>query len=409
MTGSLIVRRTRAGKEYFHIQLSYKNPETGKWCQKSVSTKLEVKGHKRIAEKMIPDIIEKYAYLEKKAFDNALCDKNVLLESYITTWLASKKGELRTSTFDAYSYRVQIIKDTLCSNNYKVSDLTPSILDNYFRYLLAYGKTNQKTGEKEPMKVRTVRCYKSLLYSVLDQAVLDGILNSNPLNSVKVRGKKNSDYAEQYVFLTEDEIGQFLHFLQEHYPFLVDIAFFGAYYGLRRSEILGLKWSAIDYQRKYIRISHTIVRVKKTEANDITKTTASMRDLNLFPTAEKCLNAIRRRQNENKEFFGNTYKNKDGYVIVAEDGSPYNPDYISKSFHKATKEFGRPEITLHKLRHSCASMLIEKGWDVKRVQYWLGHDDINCTLAIYAHYDKQKLNRNENDLSAISEAAADLF
>ena len=169
----------------------------------------------------------------------------------------------------------------------------------------------------------------------------------------------------------EKEIGEFLHFLKENYPFLVGIAFFGAYYGLCRSDILGLKWKAIDYERRFIRIYHTIVKVKRVEANDLTKTTASRRELNLFPSAEKCLASIMARQEENKSFFGNTYKNKAGYVIVNEDGSPYNPDYISKIFHEATTQFGRPEVTLHKLRHSCASMLIEKGWDGKILRIFL--------------------------------------
>ena len=70
---------------------------------------------------------------------------------------------------------------------------------------------------------------------------------------------------------------------------------------------------------------------------------------------------------------------------------------------------GRPEITLHKLRHSCASMLIDKGWNPKKLQYWLGHEDISVTLNIYTHYNKQKLNTNAVDLDEISNAVAELF
>ena len=87
----------------------------------------------------------------------------------------------------------------------------------------------------------------------------------------------------------------------------------------------------------------------------------------------------------------------------------YDPNYVTRAFVHATKEFGRPEITLHKLRHSCASMLINKGWDVKRLQYWLGHSDVQTTMNIYAHFNKERMNANGNDLSQISEAAADPF
>ena len=410
MTGSLIRRKTSSGKVWFYVQISYKDPISGKWKSKCYSTGIEDKpGNKRRANAKIEEGLQKYAYLENAPAESENCDPDVTLEDYITLWLEGKKNELRTSTYEGYEYRVNIIKCTLGKKGYKVRELTPAILDSYLSYMLKSGKRNQKTGEKEPLSVRSVRSYRSLLNAVCDKAVVDGLIKSNPLQSVKVRGKKNSEYSDGYVFLTETEIGEFLHFLKGHYPFLVEVAFLGAYYGLRRSEILGLKWDAIDYEHGYIRIECTKVRVHKIQVNKLTKTNASRRDLNLFPTAEKCFKSLEEQQERDRAFYGNAYRNQEGYVIVNEEGKPYNPNYISKVFHKATKEFGRPEVTLHKLRHSCASMLIEKGWDVKRAQYWLGHNDINCTLAIYAHYDKHKLNRNGNDLAAISEVVSDLF
>ena len=164
------------------------------------------------------------------------------------------------------------------------------------------------------------------------------------------------------------------------YRRLVPIAFFGAYYGMRRSEILGLKWNAINFKKGIISIKHTVVRVKNITPEDLTKTPAGRRDLALFPTAITCLQSIKEEQDRNKKLFG-----------------------------KATKAYGRPEITLHKLRHSCASMLIEKGWDPKKLQYWLGHEDISVTLNIYSHINKQRLNTCTADLNEISNAVAELF
>ena len=152
-----------------------------------------------------------------------------------------------------------------------------------------------------------------------------------------------------------------------------------------------------------------MVRVKTIQADDSTKSQSGRRTLNLFPTAESCLQRIRDEQTINKKFYKNNYKNQDGYIFTWEDGSQYDPNYISQTFGKATKAFGRPEITLHKLRHSCASMLINKGWDIKKLQYWLGHTDTQTTLNIYSHFNKQRLNTSENDLSEISMATADLF
>ena len=108
-------------------------------------------------------------------------------------------------------------------------------------------------------------------------------------------------------------------------------------------------------------------------------------------------------------FWGNSYLNNEGYIFMWEDGRAYDLNYISKLFRKATKEFGRPEISLHKLRHSCASRQINKGWDIKKLQYWLGHTDTQTTLNIYAHFNRSRLNTSENDLRDISLASAELF
>ncbi len=149
--------------------------------------------------------------------------------------------------------------------------------------------------------------------------------------------------------------------------------------------------------------------MKTVHAEDDTKSVAGSRTLILFETAEKCLKKLQKKQEEDRSFFGNTYKNAAGYVFVREDGENYDPNYISDLFKKAMKEFGRPEITLHKLRHTCASLLIEKGWDVKKVQYWLGHEEPTTTLRIYAHYNKKKMNETEDDLKEITKAVEDLF
>jgi integrase len=151
------------------------------------------------------------------------------------------------------------------------------------------------------------------------------------------------------------------------------------------------------------------MRVKTTEAKDSTKTVNSFRTLALFPTAKHCLEQVKALQNEYKKFFGDSYLNTDGYVFTWEDGRTYDPDYISKLFGKATKAFGRPEITLHKLRHTCASLLINKGWDVKKLQYWLGHSDTSTTLNIYSHFDWNRLNEIPDDLEILSESCAGLF
>lgn len=410
MTGTLQIKEQRSGNSYYYVKLCYKDSRTATWKYKTLATKLEVKNNKRKAEAMIPKFIEQYSYLEELPTDyDHLIDPNITLCDYMDIWLNDKKTDLKMPTFEAYTYRVSRIKEYFSNSNPRLVDITPKLMDTYFKYSLKYGKISQKTGAKGPLSVRSVRSYKSILYAVFNQAMIDGLIKVNPVMGVSVHGKKNRDYSEEMLFLTEDEVSELLAFLAEHYPRLLGIAFMGAYYGLRRSEILGLKWSAIDFKQKTVSIEHTVVRVRTVSAADTTKTYSSKRVLNLFDTAEKCLLKIRMEQDANRAFFKGDYKNTDNYIFTWEDGRSYDPNYISNLFKRATKEFGRPEITLHKLRHSCASMLINKGWDIKKLQYWLGHTDTQTTLNIYAHFNRQRLNTSDNDLSEISRASALLF
>lgn len=410
MTGTLQIKKLKSGNSYYYVKLSYKDSRTNEWKQKTLSTKLPVKNNKRKAESMKDMLVKKYAYLEQLPTEyNQMIDLDISLCDYLDIWLEGKKNDLKIPTYESYTYRVNRIKQYFEVNSVRLVDVTPKIIDDYFKYCLKYGKVNQKTREKEPLSVRSTRSYKSILYAVFNQALIDGLMQSNPVLSVKVHGKKNRDYREELLFLTEEEIGELIQFIAEEYPRLLGITFMGAYYGLRRSEILGLKWSAIDFEKKRITIDHTVVRMKTTSQMNSTKTYSSKRMLNLFDTAEKCLRNVLEEQKMNEDFFGKDYKNSEGYVFTWEDGSMYDPNYISNLFKKAVVEFGKPYISLHGLRHSCASMLINKGWDIKKLQYWLGHTDIQTTLNIYAHFNRQRLNLSDNDLTEISNVTSDLF
>lgn len=408
MKGTIQTKTTKKGIDYIYIYLSYTDPLTQKRKQKVVATGLTAKGNKRRAEAMIKDYIEKYQYLETPRTDTAV-DNHISLCDFLDYWLSGKKLELRQSTYEGYACRIHSIKKYFEKKNPELISLTPKDFNDFFKYSLEYGKVNQKTHRREPLAVRSVRSYRSILHAAYNEAVIDVIIKVNPLDTVVVHGRKNREYNGEYYFLTEEEISDVLHFMGRNYPRLVGITFMDAYYGLRRSEILGLKWDAIDWERKTISIQHTVVRVTSVMAEDATKTQAGARVLNLFDTARSCLEQVRQEQNANKKFFGNTYANHDGYIFTWEDGRQYDPNYVSRMFTKAMTDYGRPEITLHNLRHTCCSMLINRGWDLKKLQYWMGHSDASTTLNIYSHFNRKRLNESENDLNSISAAASDLF
>ncbi len=169
--------------------------------------------------------------------------------------------------------------------------------------------------------------------------------------------------------------------------------FLGAFYGLRRSEAIGLKWDAIDFKNDTITIRHTIVscyidgkRVQK--AQDITKTKSSMRTLPLIPAFKELLLHKQKQQNEFQSMCGKSY-NKDylGYICVDEMGKLLSPHYLTETFAKLLKKHGLRKIRYHDLRHSCASLLLANGVPMKQIQEWLGHSDFSTTANVYAHLE----------------------
>ena len=188
MTGTLVTKTLPSGKSYYYIRLSYKDPITYTWKSKTLSTKLEVKNNKRNANAMIKEYLEKYSYLEEPPANlSPEIDPEITLCDYMDLWLSGKKRDLRQSTYEGYTYRVNCIKRFFERENPKLIDVTPRMIDTYFKYALQYGKINQKTHKPEPLAVRSVRSYKSILYAVFNQAVIDAVSYTHltlPTNSL---------------------------------------------------------------------------------------------------------------------------------------------------------------------------------------------------------------------------------
>lgn len=164
-----------------------------------------------------------------------------------------------------------------------------------------------------------------------------------------------------------------------------------AYYGLRRSEIVGLRWKAIDFESDRITIDHTVIQVKvdgelKIIAKDRAKNKASCRSLPLMPQIKEMLLQMKNEQEENRRLCGNCYHDSE-YVYVNKLGTPYTPNYITDHFRSFLKKNEFRKLTFHGLRHSCASMLLKQSVGMKDIQAWLGHSTYNTTANFYAHLD----------------------
>ncbi len=156
-------------------------------------------------------------------------------------------------------------------------------------------------------------------------------------------------------------------------------------YGLRRSEILGLKWSAVNFTDNTISVNHTAVaNVSGVLYDDTTKTKASMRTLPLTESMKSYLLKLKTHQEKMAELLGNGY-HKSEYICCYDDGREILPYYVTHKFSKILEKSDLPKIRFHDLRHSAASLLINSGFNLKEVQEWLGHSDVATTGNIYSH------------------------
>lgn len=166
-----------------------------------------------------------------------------------------------------------------------------------------------------------------------------------------------------------------------------------AFYGLRRSEAVELRWDAIDFQQNTITIQHTVIACRlngkyEVIARDTTKTKSSRRTLPLAAPIRKYLLDLRVRQTENRRLCGNCYcKDYEGYICINEMGYLLNPNRVSAMFELTLQQNHLRHIRFHDLRHSSASLLLANHVPLKQIQEWLGHSDFSTTANIYAHLD----------------------
>ena len=172
-----------------------------------------------------------------------------------------------------------------------------------------------------------------------------------------------------------------------------------AMYGFRRSEVLGLKWNAIDFKNKLIYVQHKVLETKidgKREIylSDKLKNQTSNRTLPLLQQAEKLLLDKKDEIEKNKILLGKSYdKRYLDYVCVDNLGRLILPNRLTKNFIKILRKNNLRKIRFHDLRHSCASIMLSNGVPMKQIQEWLGHADFSTTANIYSHLDySTKLN-----------------
>ena len=303
-------------------------------------------------------------------------DDDILFSDFMLKWLEVTKSTIQITTYASYQGMVErVIVPYFRKRGIKLVELKATDLQDFYNKQL------------ERVKANSVIHYHANIHKALKYAVKIDLIPTNPADKVE-RPKKNEFKGSYY---SADEI----HALTEiaegtklEIPVLL-----ASFYGLRRSEVLGLKWDAIDFDQNTITIRHTVTSCdldgkRVLVASDTTKTKSSMRTLPLVPFMRERLLALKEEQQENRRLCGRSYiKDYLEYVCVNEIGDLIKPHYVTESFPKLLKAKGMRQIRYHDLRHSCASLLLANGVPMKQIQEWLGHSDFSTTANIYAHLD----------------------
>lgn len=387
MTASLQVKNDR-----YQVVLTFK--QNGKYKHKWVSTKLPAKkGNKRKAEQFMKNLLAKEeAELEQGQIEKTPAQaSNMLFSDAIRHWLEEVRYRVDEVTFQGYeSHAKGHILPYFDELGIKLEDVTRVVLQAYINAKSACGRKDGRGG----LAPASLRQHKNVLYQTLKLAQRDGLIQSNPCEQVVL------PQAKRFVgkFYTAEQMKHLLEVTKDErlYPLI----YITSIYGLRRSEVLGLKWDSVNYETQTLSICHTVAKVTKVVEKDKTKNASSFRSFPLTADAAEMFRHLKKQEDLNRKLFGKEYHNND-YIFKWEDGKPYSPDYVSHAFGKLLKKYNLPHIRFHELRHSCASLLLSQGFGLKDVQEWLGHSDIKMTANIYGHLDtkrKQGIAANMSNL-----------
>lgn len=367
VTGSIYERRGI----YYAIVSYYVD---GRRKQKSVSTGLPVKGNKRRALEFLENL--KRTYETKESMEN-MDGSRLLMTDYMDEWLKIVKPLVERATYKSYDNMVSArIRPHFEKLNLLLTEVEPKHIKMLYDEILEQGYTTN-----------TVIHYHAVLHQALAYAVKNDYILSNPADRVK-RPKKNKHISS---FYTKEEILTLLDIAKDD-PIYIPIVL-SAYYGFRRSETLGMRWSAIDFENKTITVNHKVTELTENGktivyAEDKLKTKSSYRTLPLIPVVEEKLLEHKAKLERNQKLFGNNYcKEYMDYVCVDEIGKLFRPNFVSDHFGWLLKKYGLKKLTFKELRHSCASMLVAEGIPMKSIQEWLGHSNFSTTADIYSHID----------------------
>ena len=371
MTGSLQIKNG-----VYYMVLNTKNAE-GKRKQKWITTGLKTKGNKRKAEQQLN------AYLTDCAENGYIEPIKLQFCDYMVQWVESHRKNIQLKTHETNT-------NNLKKHIYPYfSAIGVSLGDVKAEMIQAYCDTKISSG----LNPNTVIRQYAMLRTALNHAYKSKLIRTNPCDWVD-RPKSKRYIAE---FYNSEEIKQLLSVFKGT---SIEVpVYIAAYFGLRRSEVIGLQWSSLDLVNGSLTVCNKVVRVLhegrlENIATSELKTESSYRILPLDERLTAMFLAVKKQQECNRQICGDLYnENYLNYVCVNVMGELINPETLSRKFSKTLSQNGMKRIRFHDLRHSCASMLLSLGYSMKEIQDWLGHSNYKTTADLYSHVDPRNKSK----------------
>lgn len=287
--------------------------------------------------------------------------------TWATKWLETyKKGTIKESSY-IFTYKSNMEKHLIpYFGKAHLMDIKQADIQNYFNTV--------KSESGEPLSKSTLNKHRMILKSLFDAAIENDLCYKNPVKNIKY--PRVSDKTEKHVWTKEQaEIAQ--KYCMNHWR--LDIVLF-LNTGIRRSELLGLKWSDINFENNTIYIQRAITCTKGKIIIDKPKSKASIR---YIPFSDDFAHYLKKFIADNEYVIGTS-----GYM------SPNTYDkYYTKFMNELVEKVGLPKLTPHELRHTYGTIKREEGVDIYTIQRVMGHSDISTTASIYVHNDIEVLRK----------------
>lgn len=315
---------------------------------------------------------------------------NPLFADLLNEWLAFRHpdnivfGEdfnfdrtIKLNTWAGYADNInQNLYPTFLAYGCTVQEITPELLKGYYAHRLKAGK-----------KKATVAKEYTIINQTLNYAVSKKIISVNPNSAITMRKIEKYNAAT----LNADQMQHYLEFIVGD---IIEIPILlGGFYGMRRSECVGVRESQFDYRHKFFRANHTITtavidKKKIYIPSEKLKTDLSNRTYPLIPYVEERIKAKIAENKELRELCGNSYSNEWlGYICVHPLGEIIDPGYVTNRHADLLKKAGLPHVRFHDLRHSCVGLLMANEVPMERIMNWVGHSDIRTTVNTYGHLE----------------------